>query len=86
MAVGVIGGILGFFLLGSFLPIFGNLIGGILGYSLGVLVGQFMKFKDWNIALKATLGGIVGWGLATVIQVVGGVLMMIIFIWQVFAY
>lgn len=86
MFLGVIGGILGFFLLGAVLPVIGNLFGGIIGYAIGVLLGQYQKFKDWNVALKASVGGVVGWGIATVVQIVGGVLMILIFIWQVLSY
>ena len=85
MVVGVIGGIAGFFFLGSLLPIIGNLIGGIVGYSIGVLLGQYIKHRDWKIAGKATAGGLIGWGIATVIQIAGGLLMAIIFFWQVLA-
>jgi uncharacterized protein YqgC (DUF456 family) len=86
MILGFIGGILGFFLLGAFLPIIGNLFGGIIGYALGVLIGQYQKYQDWKVALKASIGGVVGWGIATVVQLAGGVLMLLIFIWQVLAY
>lgn len=86
MLLGVIGSIVGFFLLGSLLPIIGNLIGGIVGYSVGVLIGQYIKNREWKIALKAAAGGIIGWGIATIIQLAGGVFMMIIFIWQVLSY
>jgi hypothetical protein len=86
MLVGLFGGIIGFFLFGSLVPVIGNLVGGIIGYSLGVLVGQYLKVREWKIALKATIGGLVGWGIATIVQIVGGIFMMIIFIWQVLSY
>ncbi len=86
MFLGFIGGILGFFLLGAVIPIIGNLFGGIIGYALGVLIGQYQKYQDWNIALKASIGGVVGWGIATIVQLGGGALMLLIFIWQVLAY
>lgn len=86
MFLGVIGGVLGFFLLGAVLPVVGNLFGGIIGYAIGVLLGQYQKFQDWNVALKASIGGVVGWGIATVVQLAGGVLMIVIFIWQVLSY
>lgn len=86
MLTGVIGAITGFFLLGSLLPVIGNMIGGIVGYSVGVLIGQYIKYREWNAAFKATLGGLIGWGVATIIQGVGGFLMAIIFIWQVLSY
>lgn len=86
MLAGLFGGIIGFFLLGSLLPVIGNLVGGILGYSLGVLVGQYLKLREWKIALKAAIGGLVGWGIATLVQITGGIFIMFIFIWQVLSY
>jgi len=86
LVYGMIGGIVGFFLFGALLPIVGNLFGGIIGYALGILIGQYQKHRDWNLALKASFGGIVGWGIATVVQFAGGILMIVIFIWQVLAY
>lgn len=86
MFFGLIGGVLGFILLGAVLPIVGNLFGGIIGYAIGVLLGQYQKFQDWNVALKASVGGVVGWGIATIVQAVGGLLIILIFIWQVLSY
>ena len=86
MLAGLFGGIIGFFLLGSLLPVIGNLVGGILGYSLGVLFGQYLKLREWKIALKAAIGGLVGWGIATLVQITGGIFIMFIFIWQVLSY
>lgn len=86
MFFGAIGGVLGFFLLGALLPVIGNLFGGIIGYAVGVLLGQYQKYQDWNVAFKASVGGVVGWGVASVVQLAGGVLMIIIFIWQVLSY
>ncbi len=86
MFLGLIGSILGFFLLGAVIPIIGNLFGGIIGYALGILIGQYQKYQDWKVALKASIGGVVGWGIATVVQLAGGALMLLIFIWQVLAY
>ncbi len=86
LVYGLIGGIVGFFLFGSLLPIVGNLFGGIIGYALGILIGQYQKHRDWNLALKASFGGIVGWGIATIVQFGGGLMMIAIFIWQVLSY
>lgn len=85
MALGLVGGIIGF-IIGSPIPIVGNLIGGIVGYAFGVLIGQFHKYRDWNSAFKASVGGIVGWGIATVTQVIAGVVIILIFAWQVLSY
>jgi len=83
---GMLGGVLGFFVLGAVIPIIGSLLGGLLGYALGILLGQYQKLRDWNLALKASFGGIVGWGVATVVQIVGGIMMVAIFVWQVLSY
>lgn len=83
---GMLGGILGFIVLGTVIPIIGGLIGGVIGYALGILLGQYQKHKDWNLAIKASFGGIVGWGVATVVQIIGGIMMVAIFVWQVLSY
>jgi uncharacterized protein YqgC (DUF456 family) len=87
MFLGFIGSIVGL-VLGIFIPIpiFGNLIGSVLGYAAGLLLGQYHKYQDWNTAIKASLGGVAGWGLATVVQFGGGILILILFVWQVLAF
>ena len=82
MIYGVIGALIGFFVLGAIAPIVGGLFGGILGYSIGVLLGQYQKQRDWNLALKASLGGLAGWGIATFIQLGGSLLILVLFVWQ----
>ncbi len=86
MFLGFIGSIIGL-IFGTAIPIpiFGSLIGSILGYAIGLLLGQYHKYQDWNTAIKASLGGVAGWGVATVVQFGGGVLILILFVWQVLA-
>jgi uncharacterized protein YqgC (DUF456 family) len=83
MVYGVIGAVIGFLVLGAIAPFIGSLFGGILGYSAGVLLGQYQKQRDWNLALKASLGGLAGWGIATILQLGGGLLILALFVWQV---
>lgn len=83
---GFVGAILGFVLLGTVLPIIGNMLGGILGYSLGVLLGQYHKYRDWHEAARASLGGLAGWGIATAVELGGALIIMALFIWQVLSY
>ena len=78
---GGIGSFLGF-LLGSFL-IVGSLPGAILGYALGIYAGQYREHQDWREALKASLGGTLSWGLSTLVQAIGGLLMLGLFAWSV---
>jgi len=80
---GFIVGVVGFFVLGAIIPVVGSLVGGAIGYSLGVLLGQYVRFRQWRPAVKASLGGLAGWGLSTVIQLVGGTSILVLFVWQV---
>ena len=82
MFLGVVGGILGFIFLSPIIPIIGSIVGGILGYALGVLLGQYHKHRDWKIALRAGVGGLAGWGIATAIEIGGGIIILLIFVWQ----
>jgi uncharacterized protein len=86
LALGFVGAVAGFILLGAALPVLGNMLGGILGYSLGVLLGQYHKQRDWSEAARASLGGLAGWGLATAVQLGGAMLMVAIFVWRVLSY
>lgn len=80
---GLLGAIIGF-VLGSFVPVLGNIIGAITGYVSGILLAEYLKYEDWDKAIKAAVGGLAGWGLATAIQLGGAILITIIFLVQVF--
>lgn len=82
MIYGVIGAIIGFFVLGAIAPIIGSLFGGILGYSAGVLLGQYQKQRDWSLAFRAGLGGLAGWGVATMLQLGASLIILALFVWQ----
>lgn len=75
---GVAGAILGTILL--------PLLGSIIGYALGILLGEYQKHRDWDRALRAGAGGLAGWGIGTALQMGGGLLVIIIFIWQVLTF
>ena len=75
---GVVGAIVG--------TVFFPLVGSILGYAAGILLGEYQKYGEWERALRAGLGGLAGWGVATALQLGGAFLIIIIFVWQVLAY
>jgi uncharacterized protein len=72
---GLLGAIIGSFII--------PLIGTIIGYAVGVLLGEYHKRRDWDAAWQASKGGLAGWGVATLIQLVAAVMVIIIFIWAV---
>jgi uncharacterized protein YqgC (DUF456 family) len=80
MVAGLVGGLIGTFVL----PI--PLVGTIVGYAAGILLGEYQKHGDWDKALRASAGGIAGWGIATVLQLVAGFVILILFVWQVVAF
>lgn len=73
--LGVVGSLVG--------TLIAPLIGTLIGYAGGILLGEYQKRGDWNEALRASAGGLAGWGIATIIQLGGGLLMLVIFVWQV---
>ncbi|MCA9902182.1 MAG: DUF456 domain-containing protein [Anaerolineales bacterium] len=75
MLIGMVGALVGSFIL----PI----IGTIAGYIGGLLLGEYWQHGDWEIAKKAGIGGLAGWGIATIIQFIGGIFIFVIFLWQV---
>jgi len=77
----ILTGLLGAILGSIFIPI--PIFGTIIGYALGVLLGEYHKRRDWDAAWRASKGGLAGWGIATIIQLVGGLLVILIFAWAV---
>ncbi len=73
MRYGLAGGIIGFLIAGP-LP------GAVLGYALGVLWAEYQRQQDWGLALKASLGGLAGFGIATLLQLAGGLLIIALFL------
>lgn len=78
LVFGVVGAIIGTLVL--------PLLGSIIGYAAGVLAGEYQKFGDWNKALRAGAGGLASFGVAAALELGGGLLVLIIFVWQVLAY
>jgi hypothetical protein len=70
-----IGAIIGSFLL----PV----IGTIIGFVLGLFLGEYWKHQDAGTAVRVSWGGLKGWGIATIIQLVIGVLVIGLFSWLV---
>jgi uncharacterized protein YqgC (DUF456 family) len=71
-------------LVGSFAGlVFFNLPGAIIGAILGVLILEIVRVRDWRKALKAGSGWAAGWLLSVFVQLGLGLVMIAIFIWQV---
>jgi uncharacterized protein YqgC (DUF456 family) len=77
LLLGVVGSVVGTFV--------APLLGTIIGYAVGILLGEYHKRGDWHEAFRASVGGVAGWGVATAIQLGGGLLMLLIFAWKVLA-
>jgi uncharacterized protein YqgC (DUF456 family) len=71
LVAGVVGGIIGTFML--------PLIGTIAGYAAGVLLAEYIRLGDWQPALRSGLGVLAGWGVATLLQFIGALLIIAIF-------
>lgn len=61
------------------------LLGTVIGYAAGILLGEYHARGDWREAFRASVGGLAGWGIATAVQLGGGLLMLLIFVWRVLA-
>ena len=72
---GVAGGFVGFLVL--------NFVGAIAGYAAGIILGEYRRRGNWSEAFRASLGGIAGMGVATLIELGGSLLFVIFFIWRV---
>jgi uncharacterized protein len=68
------GAVLGFF--------FFNLPGAVLGYAAGILVSEYRAHRQWRLALRAGLAGVAGWGISSVVEAGGALVIITIFIWK----
>jgi uncharacterized protein YqgC (DUF456 family) len=75
--LGIVGAIIGTFIM--------PLVGTVIGYALGVFLGEYVKVRDLNLAFRASLGGIAGWGISTVVEISSALLILLIFVVQVLA-
>jgi uncharacterized protein YqgC (DUF456 family) len=57
-----------------------NLPGMILGSVLGVMLGEWLRHRDWRRMLNASRGYLVSWALSAVVEGAIGVLMIVLFI------
>jgi uncharacterized protein YqgC (DUF456 family) len=76
---GILGSVIGF-IAGSVIPVLGSLIGALVGYLGGIYLSEFQRLQDSKQSLKAVIGGVAGWGLATVVQFGASVFILIVFL------
>jgi uncharacterized protein YqgC (DUF456 family) len=74
----VIGGIIGFFVGGI-----GAFPGMVIGSALGVFLNEYRLRREWKGSGKAALGAVIGFTVSVVVQLVIGMAMLVIFVWQV---
>ncbi|MGC8491490.1 MAG: DUF456 family protein [Syntrophobacteraceae bacterium] len=75
---GIAGSIIGF--------AFFHILGAMVGYAVGILYGEYRRQGNWRKAIKASFGGLAGWGVSTAVQAAGSLLIMGIFFWRVFGW
>ena len=78
LALGAIGAVIGAIFLGI-----GAVVGAFVGAIAGVILAEWYHRKDWNEAIKAGGGWLVGCTLSGGVQFLIGILMILIFVWQV---
>ncbi len=67
-------------IVGSFIiPVLGT----IIGYVVGMFLGEYHKHGDRDTAVSVSWGGLKGWGIATLFQLVAGVFIIAVFARQV---
>lgn len=70
--LGFIGAIIGTFIM--------PLVGTVIGYAVGILIGELIKHRDLRVAIKASIGGVAGWGIATIIELAGALTILVVFV------
>ena len=80
IAAGILGATIGF-ILGAFFLGIGGLIGGLIGYFSGIAIVEYARMRDTWKAVKAGLGGVIGWGVTTIIQFCTSLVVFALFVW-----
>ena len=62
------------------------IVGTIIGYALGLFLGEYHKHGDKDTAVSVSWGGLKGWGIATIFQLVAGVFVIGVFVLQVLLF
>jgi len=75
--------LLGGLVLGLVGLIFFSLPGAIVGSVAGVIAVELWRVRDWRKVLKSGGGWLIGWLLSTVVQLSIALIMIAIFLWQV---
>ncbi|MFB0537838.1 MAG: DUF456 domain-containing protein [Anaerolineae bacterium] len=75
--------LLGGLVLGLVGLIFFSLPGAIVGSVAGVITVELWRVRDWRKVLKSGGGWLIGWLLSTVVQLSIALIMIAIFLWQV---
>ncbi|MCA9938849.1 MAG: DUF456 domain-containing protein [Anaerolineales bacterium] len=78
MIYGTVGALAGFLIF--------NLPGAIIGYALGVVLGEYQRHGDWRQALRASMGGLAGMGVSTLIQLGASIIILVVFVWRVLSF
>jgi uncharacterized protein YqgC (DUF456 family) len=60
-----------------------NLPGMIIGSVLGVMIGEWLRHRDWRRMLNASRGYLVSWALSAVVEGAVGVVMIVLFVARV---
>ncbi|MFN2135314.1 MAG: DUF456 domain-containing protein [Candidatus Promineifilaceae bacterium] len=72
LVLGFVGGIIGTFVM--------PLIGTVIGYALGIIIGEYLKHQDLRTAVRASVGGVAGWGISAIVELLGASIILITFV------
>ncbi len=70
------------FIIGLFVGGIGAVPGGLVGALAGILLVEYLRWKEWKAAARAGTGWLVGCLLSGLIQMILGTMMILLFLWQ----
>jgi len=80
----IIGGLLGAIWGTPLFPLVGTVIGGIIGSLVGAAFFEFLRFQDWQRALRAGWGAFLGSIGGRLLKVLAGIIMVVMIGFRVF--
>lgn len=72
IALGFVGALIG--------TLIAPLIGTVVGYAAGIIAGEMLKHRDLKVAVRASIGGVAGWGISTIVEMAGALTILVVFV------
>lgn len=84
VVVAIMCGLAGALLLGGLIPLIGPFVGTMAGAAFGIVLLEYRRQRKWREAWRIASAYVLGYLVASLVQIAICLLMIVIFVWQAF--